>query len=153
MPHAHLSIDTMYLRCSSAVDCARMLLPNTFAALRTAAQNSSVASSSSASPRGTGTFSQVKSSQVKSRQVRSSSSSGWSCMRGTPRRAPRGAPTARSRTARHARPPQGHHLLLHAPPAPHLARRSDRPSCDRRGVRRGAPPRRHLGEIQEISPP
>ena len=37
----------------------------------------------------------------------------------------------------------GHHILLHAPPAPHLARCSDR---------RGAP-RRHLGEIQEISPP
>ena len=37
----------------------------------------------------------------------------------------------------------GHHILLHAPPAPHLARR-----CDRRGA-----PRRHLGEIQEISPP
>ena len=33
----------------------------------------------------------------------------------------------------------GHHILLHAPPAPHLARRSDR---------RGAP-RRHLGEIPE----
>ena len=55
---------------------------------------------------------------------------------------------SRSRAMSRARPD---HILLHAPPAPHLARRSDRrgaPRSDRRGA-----PRRHLGKIQEISPP
>ena len=48
--------------------------------------------------------------------------------------------------------PPAHHVLLHAPAAPHRFVTSSLAAVGVAHARRGAP-RRHLGESQEISPP